>query len=351
MGRRRLPTAGGLTERQSQLLGLIVQDYLAYGVPVASETLARRYGLRVSPATIRHDMGVLESEGYVVQPHTSAGRIPADKGYRFYVEIIQGQATLPWEEQVRIRHQYYQTAASPDEWVRLTGYLLSRMVENLAFVAPPRALSPRLKHLDLVYLHDFLALLLVILQETRLLRRLLDLPQPMTQEELTSIAQRLTALYHDRSREEIMSMQVELTPLEERVRRAVVQLLENETRSSWNDVYWEGWKRLAAHAEMQAQTERVLRVMEIVEEGSFLPRLFSQAMAGEEDLRVFIGTENGWEDLQEYSVVIGRYGIPGSIGGVLGVFGPTRMPYSRAIASVRFFSGLLNEIVGSLVNN
>jgi heat-inducible transcriptional repressor len=99
---------------------------------------------------------------------------------------------------------------------------------------------------------------------------------------------------------------------------------------------------------MQAQGERVVRIMELIEEGSFLPDLFAQALGDTEDLRVFIGMENRWEELQEYSVVIGRYGIPGNIGGVLGVFGPTRMPYPRAIASVRFFSGLLSEIVSSI---
>src|SRR3989304_10050179 len=121
-----------LTERRARILQLIIREYVDSAVPVGSETLVRRHGLRVSPATIRHEMVSLEDEGYLMQPHTSAGRIPSDKGYRYYVESLMEEEGLPDEIQRTIRHQFYQVGGSLEEWARLGAAAIARWGGDLA---------------------------------------------------------------------------------------------------------------------------------------------------------------------------------------------------------------------------
>ncbi len=198
-----------LTERREQLLRFIVDEYVRSAQPVASSAVVRRRGLPVSSATIRNEMARLEDEGYIVQPHTSAGRIPSDKGYRYYVEALMRPQEPPVAVQQTIRHQFHQAAGETAEWAHLAAAVLAARLSYVSVVTAPQAARPRLRWLPLVNVQDFVALLVLVLQETLVLQHTLTLDRPLSQDDLNEVAARLNSLYAGRTVDEIRSMQVE----------------------------------------------------------------------------------------------------------------------------------------------
>src|SRR3990172_1175919 len=154
-----------LTERRAPLLSLIIREYVDSATPVGSDTMVRRYELPFSSATIRNEMARLEDDGYITHPHTSAGRVPSDKGYRYYVEALMAEEALPWQEQETMRHQFHQSRGVLEEWLRLAAAVLAQAVHNIAVVTTPRAPASRLRHIELVGLQEFMVLFVLVLQE------------------------------------------------------------------------------------------------------------------------------------------------------------------------------------------
>ena len=180
-----------LSHRTSTILNLLVDEYVQTATPVASDGIARSPALRVSPATVRSAMSQLTEEGYISRPHVSAGGIPSDLGYRHYVESLGRPPELPGS--LRKRVDLWLGQAEPDAgvWARRCAAALSQLTANLAIVTEPRSSSPRLKRLQLVFLQDSVALLVIVLGETRLLKRLLPLEYPASQQQLDQAAARL----------------------------------------------------------------------------------------------------------------------------------------------------------------
>ncbi len=156
-----------LTPRSSRILNYIVRQYIEKATAVPSQDIADKAELGVSPATIRNEMAFLEKEGYLIRPHTSAGCIPSDKGYRFYVESLEDVA-LSLAEQRLISHLFYQAQNDVSEWLSLTAELMARMVRNVAIVTAPRPAARKLKHLELVALQDSLALIVLVMHGAKL---------------------------------------------------------------------------------------------------------------------------------------------------------------------------------------
>src|SRR2546422_4423920 len=192
-----------LTDRRQKLLQFIVDEYVTTAQPVGSSVLVEKYELPLSSATIRSEMARLEDEGYIAQPHTSAGRVPTDMGYRYYVEALIEEEALPEELQQTIRHQFHQAARELEEWARLAAAILAARLRNAAVVTTPHSPQPRLRWLELVGVHDYLALLVVVLQEARVLQQTLALETPFSQDELTAIARRLNDLLAGKSAAEM----------------------------------------------------------------------------------------------------------------------------------------------------
>src|SRR5574341_2264545 len=139
-----------LSERRQKLLRFIIDEYVTTAQPVGSSALVEKYHLPVSAATIRNEMAALEEEGYIAQPHTSAGRVPTDRGYRFYVEALMREEKVPEELQQMIRHQFHQAARELEEWARLAAAILAGRLQNAAVVTPPHSPEPRLRWIELV---------------------------------------------------------------------------------------------------------------------------------------------------------------------------------------------------------
>lgn len=333
------------TPRREKILNIIVEEYISKGVPVSSEHVARK-GMGVSTATIRNEMMVLEEEGYIMHPHTSAGRVPTEKGYRRYIETLMGYARLTQDEQLMIRHQFHQVERVVEEWARLAAAILSGMVHNAALVTLPKPVEARLKHLELVSLHELFVLLVLVLKEAKLRQQVLTLEEGTSQEELSASARKLTSTYTGLSASQIDAKNKKLTPLEERVTNAIVEMMESEEQEEYEEPYVDGLRHMLRQPEF-ASSEKIAALMEVIEHKSLLKSFLPRVLRGE-GVQVFIGRENREKAMRDCSVIVTRYGIPGEVGGALGVMGPIRMEYDRAIPTVRFLSKVMSELVGDL---
>jgi len=334
-----------LTRRRDRILSIIIGEYVSKGVPVSSDVVARK-GLGVSPATIRNEMIELEEEGYLVQPHTSAGRIPTDKGYRHYIESLMSYARLSREEQFLIRHQFHQVERAVEEWTRLAAAILSGMVHNVALVTLPKPVEARLKHLELVSLQELLVLLVLVLKEAKLRQQMLTLEETVSQEELNASARKLTSAYAGLTASEIAAKDLNLSPVEEQVMKTVGQLMKNEEGEEYEEPYIDGLRHMLRRPEF-ASSDKIAAIMEVLEQKSLLKSFLPRVLTGE-GVRVVIGRENKENVMRDCSVILTRYGIPGEVGGAIGVMGPTRMEYQRAIPTVSFLSTVMSELVSEL---
>lgn len=330
-----------LTARREAILRAIVDDYVQTVMPVGSEALARKHGLGVSPATIRNEVADLEEGGYVFRPHTSAGSVPLDRGYRHYVEYLICPVELSPKEREEIRRRFSQVEL--EEWTRLAAALLSQIAQNLVAVTYPKLVESRLKHLELVYLQKFLALLVLVFQEAELRRQVLALKEPLTQDELSLISNKFNTLFAGLTRAQMMTMQAELSPVEEQIADALVRTMKSEDENRYPEPYIDGLRRLMDQPEFH-KSVRLRSLVELVEDKSLIRDIFSRILPLE-GVRIVIGAENEEEALHQCSVILTTYGIPGEVGGILGVIGPTRMEYNRAITAVTYLSALMGELL------
>jgi len=332
-----------LTDRREQLLRFIVEEHVRTAQPVASGAVVSRHGLPVSPATIRNEMARLEEEGYIVQPHTSAGRIPSDRGYRYYVEALMRPRELPLAVQETIRHQFHQAAGEVAEWAHLAAAVLAARLSYAAVVTAPQAARPRLRRLHLVSVHDTMALLLVVLQEARVVQHTLTLERPYREEELSDVAARLNSLYAGHSADEIRDMQVEHPSLEADAVRVALDLLDSAEGEWFGDAYLEGLPDMLREPEF-AQGERILDLLDLLEQPN-LPKAIPVPRAGQRKLTVIIGSEHPHDAMRQCSVVISRYGGSSGLRGAISVVGPTRMQYRKAVSMVRYMDSIMEELL------
>ncbi|HZP58603.1 MAG TPA: heat-inducible transcriptional repressor HrcA [Dehalococcoidia bacterium] len=332
-----------LTDRQATLLGLIVQEYVDTAVPVGSDAIVRKHELPVSSATIRNEMARLEDEGYVSHPHTSAGRVPSDKGYRYYVEALMQESDLPWEVKQTIRHQFHQAGREEDEWIQLAAAVLARAVENAAVVTVPRSRESRLKRIELVGIQDNAALLVLVLDHARVKQQVLIFPEAVEQDQLTQISNHLNDVFAGLSAGDIGRSQAQMTQLEWHVANAVREIIQASDRGGYDEAYLEGVRNVLAKPEF-ATSEKMLGMLDVLEQRNLTRLIPFRALAGD-GITVMIGAENEEDAMRDYSIVVTRYGIPGGIGGAMAVLGPTRMHYPETISTVRYVAGLMSEML------
>jgi len=333
-----------LTERREKLLRLIVDEYVSTAQPVGSGTIVDKYRMDVSAATIRSEMARLEEEGLITQPHTSAGRVPTDQGYRYYVEALMKEEELPEQLQQTIRHQFHQAARELEEWARLAAAILAARLRNAAVVTTPHTAQPKLRWLELVGVHEYLALLVVVLQEARVLQQTLSLDRPFTQEELTSIARRLNDVLAGKTAAEMRSESLPVTATEAPLIDAAASLLEAAEESEIEPSFLQGIRELLRQPEF-SEGERILGLLELLEERN-LARALPSAGRSTGEVKIIIGGEHPLDAMRACSVISARYSGPAGLRGSLSVVGPTRMHYPRAVSMVRYMSSLMEELLG-----
>jgi heat-inducible transcriptional repressor len=336
-----------LRERRETVLRVIIEDYITKATPVASSSVAEKYGLKVSPATIRNDTAYLEREGYVVHPHRSAGSIPTDKAYRYYVELIGEEIELPRVEQYLV-HQVSQEAKEElEQWLRTVAALLARLVHNLVVITTPKAVRCRFKHLDLVALQDFMALMIVVLYEARVRRQVLSFDRKVSQDELTRLANKLTSLYGGMTSSEVLAKREGLSSEERQISESLVGIMAAQDKLDYGEPYLEGLRLLLSQPEF-ANSPRILGILEVLEGEDWLRNVFGQE-SSRGGVKVVIGDENPEPALQDLSLLASQYGVPDKASGIVGVIGPKRMDYAKAISSLNCFSALLSDSVAEYI--
>ncbi|HMO58014.1 MAG TPA: heat-inducible transcriptional repressor HrcA [Roseiflexaceae bacterium] len=340
-----------MNERRRLILKLVVQEYVDGSVPISSELLVRKYGLSVSSATIRNELSALEELGYLTHLHTSAGRVPTDAGYRYFVENLMDRTPLTATEQRMIRHQFYQVRTELDQWIQLAGAVLARTAQNASVVTPPRAYQARFKHLELISIHDTTVLLVLVLHDGTIRQQSLTLDTTRSQEELSRSAARINDQCADTYAERIEELLHErdglrLDDLERQVLDVVVRSMQQFEEQLNSAIHSDGLIEVLNQPEF-AKVTRIRQMVEILQGGKGLGPLIPRALASS-GVQVVIGGEHGADDMREYSVVLSRYGIDGEVAGVLGIIGPTRMAYPRAISAVRYIATVMSDLLGEL---
>lgn len=343
-------TVDELTPRQQALLTMIVRDYVSSAAPVGSEALARHYRLGLSSATVRNEMAELERLGYISHPHTSAGRVPTDSGYRYFVSRLMDEFELPAEEQRTIRHQFHQVELELDQWIHLAASVLARAAHNVALVTMPITRQCRLRHLELLALQESLVLLLVVLQEGRLRQQMITLPGVVDEDELSKIAHRLAAVFGALSATAIETKVsrglVVLSATERVIVDQLVKLMRQVDAGGSQSAHYEGLREVLGQPEF-ARAEKVRALVEALEQRDAWLGIVPVSLPSGE-VWLSIGAENQWTLLRDCSLVLARYGMKDAASGVLGVIGPTRMPYWRAIATVRCLSVVMGDLITAL---
>ncbi len=343
-----------MNERRQLILKLVIQEFIETSMPVASELLVRKYGLNFSSATIRNEMAALEDLGYLTHWHTSAGRVPTDAGYRYYVENLMDRTPLSATEQRTIRHQFYQVRSELDQWIQLAGAVLARTAQNASVVTTPRSYQARFKHLELIAIHDTTVLLVLVLHDGTIRQQSFALETARLQEELSRSAARINEHCHDAPIGKVEEVQqqgrAQVPPIFDDFDLQVLDLvvkamrqLEDQLNSQ---IHSDGLIEMLTQPEF-AQVERVRQVLEMLQGGKGLGPLIPRALASN-GVQVVIGGEHSRDEMREYSVVLSRYGIADEVVGVLGVIGPTRMAYPRTISTVRYISTVMSDLLGDL---
>jgi heat-inducible transcriptional repressor len=334
-----------LATRSSKILNFIVRQYIEKAAAVPSQDIADNARLGVSPATIRNEMAFLEKEGYLIRPHTSAGCIPSDRGYRHYVESIES-IILPPEEQHLISHTFHQAEREVEEWVSLTATLLARLVENVAVVSLPRSNDCKLKHVELIAVHENQALAVVVLDGARVKQKLVNFSESVTQATLAIIGSKLNLAYDGLTAEQITAKKSEQSPVETQATDYLVEIMRAEDSRENQEPYLEGWHFMLTKPEF-AHSDQMRSLMELVETRGLLKVIVPVSLS-EHGVHVIIGKENQNKAIQNCSVVICRYGLPREAAGTIAVVGPTRMPYNRTIPTVYYLSSVLTRLLAGL---
>jgi heat-inducible transcriptional repressor len=333
--------------RRDNVLKIIVNEYVANATPVASEAILRHHRLGVSPATIRNDMAYLEGEGYITRPYTSSGGVPLDKAYRYFVENLSENVDLPAEEQQRIRRMLGDVGEEYERILRLAAGAMANLVGNVAVVTYPKSSENRFRHLELIEIHQYMALIVLVLSNAVLRRFTLSFNEPVSQEHLDDTAAKFNREYVGLTRRQMRSKKLEVTPIEKKISGAVMEIMAHEEEPVYEGSYLEGLRLMLGQPEF-TQRDRMLGVLELLEAKAWLGHVIDLQLTGE-GIKVIIGEENPEASLHDLGLVFGKYGIPDQVGGTLGIIGPKRMDYGRAIAAVYYISSILSEFMSRVI--
>ena len=353
MARRRRPI-GPLDLRAQAILRAVIEEYVSTATPVGSQALVDRYGLGVSSATVRNILAELEANGLLTHPHTSAGRIPTDYGYRYFVESIADAASLPPVEQLMIRHQFGQVQFASEHWFRLAATTLATVTRAAGLATPAKPRAAHIRRVDLVSVSERMASLILVLREGSIKQALIALDDvaPVDQPTLNEVAgllnERLVDLTGAKAAARVAALDenARLEAIARRVGERIVAIVREYDAAAIEEVFSDGLLNVMEAPEF-AQSEKLRRVFGVLENRTYLGELLG-TVADAGRIQVFIGHENEPKEMQDVSLVLAPYGRPGRALGVVGVLGPTRMAYNQAIGTVRFVSGLMNELVDHL---
>jgi heat-inducible transcriptional repressor len=297
-------------------------------------------------------MAVLEALGYIHQLHTSGGRVPTNAGYRYYVERLMGPSRLSQAEALTIRHQFHQAPIEVQEWLKLAATIMAHRMHNVGLVTAPRSAELRLRHLEVIVIQQAVALVIVVLQDGTVLQEMAVLPEARTQEELSPLADRLSVTFRGMTSAQVESHNPNLSEMEAAVGHVVAHLLRRGEEQA-APVFHAGLADLIQQPEFigtrhgeaaGGANERLRHMLEFLQQGVAIERLL-RGLPRDAHVQVVIGEDAPESGMEDYSFVLGRYGDEADSSGFLGILGPTRMQYPRAVALVRYMSDLMSDLM------
>lgn len=326
----------GLDQRKAYILATVVYEYVATAEPVASQTLTQKYNLGISSATVRNEMAELEAGGYLVQPHTSAGRIPSDAGYRTYVDELMQPEVLTASDRHRIRDELRDASRELDELIDQTTRLLGRLSNNLAFATKPQSETQNFKHLQLISISPRTGVAIVVTSFGVSAQSLFELNSDIAVEDLTRLSSALNARFAGRMLRDIGEADIAAVVAEcnltDELRGAVAAAVQSARSSETPAIAAAGAQNLLDQPEFH-DVGKLRSILRIVEEQRTLYDIVADAIASE-NASVKIGHELGSDELADLSVVSVPYRFGPQAIGMLSILGPRRMPYARLLALV-----------------
>ena len=335
-----------LSERQKLILTLIVHEHTHTTQPVGSKAMVNKYNLRMSSATVRNEMAALTDLGYLRQPHTSAGRIPTEEGYRIFVSKLLQQTNLPMATRRTISHQFYQSSQDLEQWLRLAASILANQSQAASLVTAPHSEKALFKHLELIATRGRQVLMVMVMVGGEIRQQIFSLPEPVSQEQLSTIATKITNLCQNCSTDQLDALPPQLDPVGKEILTVVQEEMALSDKLITGDIYLDGMTNILAEPEF-AESEEARHALKLLEERSLLEDLLARTIMTSTigGVQVLIGGEGTWDELRQCSIVLARYGSSGILTGTLGVLGPMRMPYGHTISTVRFVAGVLSDLV------
>ena len=336
-----------LNERKKKILQIIIEDYISSRGSVGYRTIALKYDLGLSPATIRNEMSDLELLGYLEQPHTSAGRIPSAQAYRFYVDALIEPGTLTDNDMALIDGWYNERRRNIDDIFQSTAKILSRMTQNVSMVLTNQQTIANFCYLKFLPIDSQHAILCIVADDGSIDTNVVDIPLGMSSEEMDYLAGKMSKLLEDRNLSDIsveILQNVHTDVVEDKlIFSSLLQAVRKMTgRRQEQKVFLGGTKQLLNQPEFR-DVERVRNLLGILEEEKVLKDL----LQGGEDsgLKVTIGSENKFTGIQDCSMVQATYRLNGQIVGTMAVLGPTRMEYGKVISVMDYLHKYLKTIL------
>ena len=335
-----------LTDRQRTILMLVVRDYIETAQPVGSLHLVEHYRLDMSSATIRNEMAALTEAGYLRQPHTSAGRVPSEDGYRYFVSHMMHQAELPDSVQNTISHQFHQSRPDVEQWMILAASVLANQSQAVSLVTAPHVEKSCFKHVELISTQGRQVLMVLVMLGGEVSQQILTLAEPVMQERLSQAAIRINQNFQGRTIDEITVLPAHSDALEADIIALIIQDMRRAAERVSGNLYYDGLSNVLSESEFNVPDE-ARRALRLFDERSTLQELLSRTVlnSGPGSVQVLIGGDGNWEELRQCSMVLARYGVAGHVTGMLGVLGPMRMSYSKTIPTVRYVASLLSELI------
>jgi len=340
-----------LGERKRKILGAVVHDYVETAEPVGSEALAQRYNLGVRPATIRNEMAAMSELGYLHQPHTSAGRVPSDLGYRYYVDRLMPAGRLKPREGDHALHGYDRCEAEIDDLLQQTCRILSGLTMYTSLATPPRSEPAYVKHVAVSMMGPGKLLVATVLSTGHIDNRVLDFDGVLTSTDVLAVGNLISDTLRGADINTITpraggNFPLELLDMKGLYSRVVILVKQALASAETDDIYMDGASHILKQPEF-SQADRMAAMLDALEHRRALYQVLSAALLGP-DVTVIIGSENRLEEMSECSFVAVRYSIGDKVCGTVGVVGPTRMDYCRAVAAVKFMASNLSEMLTSL---
>jgi heat-inducible transcriptional repressor len=337
-----------LSERSRQILEAVIDDYIRTAEPVGSRTVTRRHGLALSPATVRNVMSDLEEMGFLSSPHTSAGRVPTDKAFRFYVDSLIQVRAITENQQEEIRRQYQAPGRDVGEILKNTSRILSSISNYIGIVVAPRFAANVFRQIEFVKLCGKRILVILVSESGVVQNRVIEAEEDLSTEDLVRMTNYLNELLHGLTIAEVKArivreMEDEKVRYDKLLTRAL-KLSEVTLEESAADVFIEGQINILEQPEF-ADVERMKEIFQTFEEKSQLINLLDCCMKADR-VNIFIGAENFLSRMNQMSVITASYASGPNTLGVLGVIGPTRMGYDRVIPIVDYTARMLSELLG-----